>query len=30
VDWSRVKLRAELRGVLGNALHTVTLERPAK
>jgi hypothetical protein len=30
VDWSRVKLRAELRGVLGNALHTTTLEMPVK
>jgi hypothetical protein len=28
VDWSRVKLRAELRGVLGNNLHTTTLEIP--
>ncbi len=30
VDWGRVKLRAELRGVLGNALHTTTLETPVK
>ena len=30
VDWSRVKLRAELRGVLGNSLHTTTLELPVK
>jgi len=30
VDWSRVKLRAELRGVLGNSLHTTTLEIPVK
>jgi hypothetical protein len=30
VDWSRVKLRAELRGVLGNALHTITMEMPVK
>ena len=30
VDWSRVKLRAELRGVLGNSLHTTTLEMPVK
>jgi len=28
VDWSRLKLRAELRGVLGNSLHTTTLELP--
>ena len=30
VDWSRVKLRAELRGVLGNSLHTTTIELPVK
>jgi hypothetical protein len=30
VDWSRTKLRAELRGVLGNNLHTTTLEIPVK
>jgi hypothetical protein len=30
VDWSRVKLRAELRGVRGNALRTTTLEMPVK
>lgn len=30
VDWSKVKLRAELRGVLGNTLHTTTLELPVK
>jgi hypothetical protein len=30
VDWSKVKLRAELRGVLGNTLHTRILEMPAK
>ena len=30
VDWSRVKLRAELRGVQGNALTNITLEMPVK
>ena len=30
VDWSRMKLRAELRGVLGNNFHTTTLEIPVK
>jgi hypothetical protein len=30
VDWSRVRLRAELRGVLGNAFHSTTLELPVK
>jgi hypothetical protein len=30
VDWSKVKLRAELRGVLGNTIHTTTLEMPVK
>jgi hypothetical protein len=30
VDWSRVKLRAELRGVQGNNLHTTTLEMSVK
>jgi hypothetical protein len=30
VDWSRVKLRAELRGVLGNSLRATTLEMPVK
>jgi len=30
VDWSRARLRAELRGVLGNALHTITMEMPVK
>src|ERR1039458_8649705 len=30
VDWSKMKLRAELRGVLGNALHTTTLEMPIR
>jgi len=29
-DWSKLKLRAEMRGVLENTLHTVTLEEPAK
>ncbi len=28
VDWSRLKLRAELRGAVGNSLHTTTLEFP--
>jgi hypothetical protein len=28
VDWSRLKLRAELRGAVGNSLHTTTLELP--
>jgi hypothetical protein len=30
VDWSRVKLRAELRGALGNSLRDTTLEMPVK
>jgi hypothetical protein len=30
VDWSKVKLRAELRGVLGNAITNRTLEIPVK
>jgi hypothetical protein len=30
VDWSRVKLRAELRGALGNSLTNITLEMPVK
>jgi hypothetical protein len=30
VDWSRVTLRAELRGVLGNSLTNITLETPVK
>ena len=30
VDWSRLKLRAEMRGLAGDSLHTVTLEEPAK
>jgi len=30
VDWSRVTLRAELRGVLGNSLTNLTLEMPVK
>jgi hypothetical protein len=29
-DWSKLKLRAEMRGVLGNNLHTMTLEEPVK
>ena len=29
-DWSKLRLRAEMRGVLENTLHTVTLEEPAK
>jgi hypothetical protein len=30
VDWSKLKLRAEMRGVLENTLHTVTVEEPAR
>jgi hypothetical protein len=30
VDWSKLRLRAEMRGVLENTQHTVTLEEPAK
>ena len=30
VDWSQVKLRAELRGVLGDSIETRTLEMPVK
>ncbi len=30
VDWSKVKLRAELRGVTGNSVTNVTLEMPVK
>lgn len=30
VDWSKVKLRAELRGVQGNSMTNITLEMPAK
>ena len=30
VDWSRVKLRAELRGVTGNSITNITLEMPVK
>jgi hypothetical protein len=29
VDWARLKLRAEMRCLLGDNLHTVTLEKPA-
>jgi hypothetical protein len=28
VDWSQLKLRAEMRGLQGDTLHTVTLEEP--
>jgi hypothetical protein len=28
VDWTQLKLRAELRGLTGNSLHTITLEEP--
>jgi hypothetical protein len=30
VDWKQMKLRAELRGVLGNSMHTTTLEIPVR
>ena len=30
VDWSKLKLRAELRGVVGNSTTNVTLELPVK
>jgi hypothetical protein len=30
VDWSKMKLRAELRGVLGHDLNTTTLESPVQ
>jgi hypothetical protein len=30
VDWQKLKLRAELRGLLTNSLETVTLEEPVK
>jgi hypothetical protein len=30
VDWQKLKLRAELRGLLTNSLQTVTLEEPVK
>jgi hypothetical protein len=30
VDWTKLKLRAELRGVLGNTITNVTLEMPAR
>jgi len=30
VDWSQLKLRAEMRGLIGDSLHTVTFEEPAK
>jgi hypothetical protein len=29
VDWTQLKLRAEMRCLLGDALHTVTMEEPA-
>ena len=29
VDWSKLKLRAEMRCLLGDNLHTVTIEEPA-
>jgi hypothetical protein len=29
VDWSKLKLRAEMRCLLGDNLHTVTMEEPA-
>jgi len=29
VDWSKLKLRAEMRCLLGDDLHTVTMEEPA-
>jgi hypothetical protein len=30
VDWTKLKLRAEMRGALENTLHTVTIEEPVK
>jgi hypothetical protein len=30
VDWTQLKLRAELRGLEGNTLHTMTLEEPVQ
>ena len=30
VDWNKVRLRAELRGVLNNSIHTTILEIPVK
>ena len=29
VDWSKLKLRAEMRGLIGDTLHSVTVEEPA-
>ena len=29
VDWTTLKLRAEMRGLVGDSTHTVTLEEPA-
>jgi hypothetical protein len=30
VDWTKLKMRVEMRGVLGNDLHTTTVEEPVK
>jgi hypothetical protein len=30
VDWSRLRLRAEMRGLEGGSMHTVTVEEPVK
>ena len=30
VDWQKLKLRAELRGLLTNSIQTITLEQPVK
>jgi hypothetical protein len=30
VDWTKLRLRAEMRGLIGDSLHSVTLEEPAK
>lgn len=30
VDWTNLTLRAEMRGLVGDTLHTITLEEPAK
>ncbi|HEX4121158.1 MAG TPA: hypothetical protein VH619_11115 [Verrucomicrobiae bacterium] len=30
VDWTKLKLRAELRGLTDDTIHTITIEEPAK
>jgi hypothetical protein len=30
VDWSKLTLRAEMRGLTGNSIHSITLEEPAR